>query len=314
MNARWLAGLAALMALLAAGSASAFCRATTCDPESEVCATDAQGCLKDGQEVFWASSCITVSVQAAGAPKHGIDFDATRRSVERAFESWMGASCPEGGSPSIQVVVDGPISCDESEYSSDKRNANIVMLREDAWPYAKASPDVLGFTRLRFNPDTGELYDADIELNAVTEPLSAEDQPDDAHVDLESLITHEAGHLLGLDHTRSEGATMEAGYEKGSIELRSLEADDVEGLCTIYPPSRQTATDSCEPRHGYSDQCAADQTEEPIDEPPGDTDDEATASEGCSVAPGSRPLAPLGLLLLVAALWAGRLAGRKAAA
>lgn len=253
-----------IAALLGARSASAFCRATTCDPSKADCEPNAAGCLTVGSSLYWASSCVTVSVQADGSASQQIDYDSAEGSVTRAFAAWTAASCT-GGKPSISVQVQGPISCDASEYNKDRGNANIVVFR-DEWPYV-GGEDALGLTRLRFNPDTGEIYDSDIEVNSVTELLSVGDPSPNA-VDLDSLLTHEAGHLLGLAHTREPLATMLSGYKLGSIELRSLAPDDIAGLCTIYPPTRKVSSTSCEPRHGYSDLCGVDQpVEAPVTSP-----------------------------------------------
>jgi hypothetical protein len=45
---------------------------------------------------------------------------------------------------------------------------------------------------------------------------------------------------LGLDHTQVEGSTMESEIAGGySGRLISLEPDDGDGLCSIYPPEPQ---------------------------------------------------------------------------
>ncbi len=119
--------------------------------------------------------------------------------------------------------------------------------------------------------------------------------PNVGQVDLDSLVTHEAGHLLGLAHTPDASATMFAGYRRGTIDLRSLEADDIAGLCAIYPPTRVASSSSCEPRHGYADRCGADQ---PAMNPP--PDDVSSESGGCSMAAGSNP--PFAPALGIAAL------------
>ncbi|HWZ87350.1 MAG TPA: matrixin family metalloprotease [Polyangiaceae bacterium] len=237
------------------------------------CMTDAQNCLTVGMPLFWASSCVTVSVQAAGAPKQHIDYNTALGSVTRAFAAWTSASCG-GAAPSISVAVNGPITCAASEYNSDRGNANIVVFREDSWPYV-GGQDALGLTRLRFDPASGEIWDSDIEVNAVDEPFSVGDATPGA-VDLDSLLTHEAGHLLGLAHnTQDQTATMYPGYQTGTISLRTLAKDDIAGVCAIYPPTRQASTSSCEPRHGYSDLCGADQPA-----PVTPADDQKTS--GCS--------------------------------
>ena len=289
----WLTLVLLLAALFDARQASAFCRATTCDPLKADCKPNAAGCFTVGFPVAWASNCISVYVQADGSVSQNIDYDAAEASVTRAFATWSSVDCT-GGKPSISIQVKGPISCDASEYSMDHKNANIVVFR-DPWPYV-GGEDALGLTRLRFNPDTGELYDSDIEVNAVTEPLSA-DGSDPNAVDLDSLLTHEAGHLLGLGHTRDTNATMFPGYKLGSVELRTPEADDIAGLCSVYPPTRHASSTSCEPRHGFSDLCAADQPALPPEASP----DPATSS--CSFSP--RRTSRMGLLILAALAVAG---------
>ena len=77
--------------------------------------------------------------------------------------------------------------------------------------------------------------------------------------DLASVLTHELGHFLGLNHSDITAATMETGYAATDDLRRSLEPDDIEGICAIYPPDRTVSSHSCEPRHGFSGQCGTDQ-------------------------------------------------------
>lgn len=294
--------LAVLLAVLnVTPRASAFCRATTCDPAdpSQGCTLDpATECLTSGAPLFWASSCLSISVQADGAPRAGIDYAAAEGSVQRAFDAWTSVTC-DGQPPSLRVKVSGPVACATSEYSRDHRNANIVMFRENEWPYEGAE-DALGLTRLRFDLDQtpGAIWDADVEINAVSEPLGmGTPKPDE--VDLDSLLTHEAGHVLGLAHTLDVAATMRAGYETGSVALRTLAADDIAGVCASYPPERKTTSSSCEPRHGFSELCGAEQPANmgPVDDP--GAEDEVTDSGGCSTtARHSRQGGPLATSVL----------------
>ncbi len=289
--------LAAALALLAPHRAHAFCGATSCNraDSSQHCTFDAHQCETSGFPLSWASSCVTFNVQKDAAASEGIDYDAFRGAVERAFATWSDARCESGDAPSLDIHVTGSVVCDTSEYNSTLGNANIVMFREESWPYA-GSEDALGITRLRFDPDTGELWDADIEINAVEGDFSV-GNPVTA-VDLDSVLTHEAGHALGLSHTTVMGATMRAGYTNDD-SMRTLEQDDIDGICAIYPPGRVAATSSCEPRHGFSELCAADQPEpEPEPEP------KAPAKDGgCAVsATGGAQSSPWAVLLGAGAL------------
>jgi hypothetical protein len=81
--------------------------------------------------------------------------------------------------------------------------------------------------------------------------------------DLEAVLTHELGHLIGLDHTPDFDATMFAGYEPGTIDQRTLEEDDLLAACDAYPGMR-TATCDPEPRGGLGDLCGGEGN--PVDE------------------------------------------------
>ena len=247
----------------------------------------------------WPSSCVSVSVQADGAPTQHIDYDAAAGSVTRAFAAWTNAACT-GGPPSITVDVKGPITCGTSEYNPNGGNANIVVFHEDEWPYPGGEDGVLGLTLLRFDPLSGDIWDSDIEVNAVGQPLSISSDSVPGTTDLDSLLTHEAGHLLGLGHTLDADATMFPDYKAGVISLRTLAADDIAGICSVYPPGRQASSSSCEPRHGYADLCGAEQPPLPTVDA---GSDDSTTSKGCAIALNpERAPASLGLALTVLGL------------
>lgn len=302
MSARLTTGFVALCSVLfVSQGAQAFCRTTTCDPNNpkEECEHDGNRCLITGVPLQWRSRCVTVGVHELGSPKLGFGFDDVAPVVEQAFATWLAADCGGGAGPSIEVNMLGPLECGLSEYNKQAANANIVLFREDDWPFVGAE-NAIALTTTRFDKLKGDLWDADIELNAVTELLSIGD-PVEGY-DLLSVLTHEAGHFLGLSHTLDETATMKLTYDptRDGTSFRDLADDDVNGICTIYPPDRRPATTSCENRHGFSEQCGADQ-------PPRDE------SEGCSVtSPGlARPSATLNMLALLAAACAARLARRR---
>jgi hypothetical protein len=147
-----------------------------------------------------------------------------------------------------------------------------------------------------YDPDTGEIYDADMEINA-TVPLSLGDPiPADGY-DLLSIVTHESGHFLGMAHSGDDQATMFAHYVQGTTTLRTLSSDDVSGLCSIYLPNGNRAVapsvvssgpvmeDPCDPtpRHGFSTQCAS---------PP---------SKSCAVSASAEPPGTAGGLVVLGA-------------
>jgi hypothetical protein len=299
-----LALAAVITTALVTPGASAFCRTTTCDPNdpSEHCEKDeSTGCLTTGYPLAWRSSCVGVGVHQMGSPQNGLSYDQVTGVVEQAFAAWMQADCG-GAGPSIDVQLMGAIECGLSEYNQKRANANVVVFREDVWPYVGAA-NAIGLTTTRFDTKTGDLWDADIELNGATQSLSIGDPI--TGDDLLSVLTHEAGHFLGLSHTFDGAATMRAIYDPthDGDSFRSLEQDDVNGICAIYPIGRTPTTTSCENRHGFSSQCGAEQ-------PPPEEEASGCSLNTRAVGAGSKAGSVPALLALCLAACA-RLARRR---
>jgi Matrixin len=109
--------------------------------------------------------------------------------------------------------------------------------------------NTLGSTRFKVNVNTGEIVTSDIFLNSIFQ-WSVASGGETNRFDVESILTHEIGHLLGLGHSalgetqpRSGGGRTVLGkravmfpiaYGPASIEDRTLEADDIAGITDIY--------------------------------------------------------------------------------
>jgi len=52
--------------------------------------------------------------------------------------------------------------------------------------------------------------------------------------DIQSAAAHEYGHALGLGHSTDTTATMDATIDVGTVNMRSIEADDIAGVQCIY--------------------------------------------------------------------------------
>jgi hypothetical protein len=273
--------------LFSAREASAFCRTMTCklppnwSPAPENCYPhewDVTGCptsMPPGAPVvpiWWRNACVSYDLQRSAT--RWADYSSVVSVLDAAFAKWTGSMCPPSPAGDTRVSIStanlGPVDCTKVEYNIyGGPNHNAIIFRDDAWPYNDAL-NTLGLTTVTFEPDTGELYDADTEING-TRPLSIGDPVPDGHYDLESILTHEMGHFLGLAHSADPDATMFASYNPGSTSMRVLKQDDVDGLCSIYPADMtrnvgatvasggSIPEESCNgptPRHGFTTQCA----------------------------------------------------------
>ncbi len=287
-----LAGLLAGLSLTAAAaSADAYCLTSACsnDIPGETCtpaaATDC------GTPLFWSPACLAVAVQRNASVQVGLD--TAESLVSQAFASWETVDCGAGEQPGIRVELYEAVSCDQQEYNQRGGNVNLVVFRDDVWPYVGAG-NTLALTTVTYNLDTGEIFDADLEINATANiQLTVSDA--NVQYDLLSILTHEAGHMLGMAHSKNEEATMKVEYQPGDVELRTLHADDAAGICAAYPPPDIETCDST-PRHGFKDSCG-----------PGPKETE----EGCSVGAGSSDHDPSWLALSWLALLAGRSQRRR---
>lgn len=237
----------------------AYCLTHTCDPKKEVCTFDTSACNVGGLPLFWASSVVTWDVQKDGSAKRNISADTLEELVDSAFKRWQNADCGGGLHPSVTLVDLGAVSCAKPEYNQSQPNANVITFHDAPWPYEDggAQTNTLALTTVFFNPKTGEIYDANVEINSdsVSDFVLQDSGP--GGIDLDAVLTHELGHFLGLSHSETHpSATMYTSYDP---EMVTLEKDDVEGICASLPPDRLTK-DSTQPRHGFSGDCAEPDT------------------------------------------------------
>ncbi len=116
---------------------------------------------------------------------------------------------------------------------------NVVLsFFEQDWPreLGDANGGVIAVTLLRFGRSC-TIIDAPIAFNGVgvrfTDQCNATGCAQ-GRTDLEGVATHEIGHLLGLDHSPLQSATMFYAYTGGN-GARSLHQDDQAGVCALYP-------------------------------------------------------------------------------
>ncbi|MBX3185766.1 MAG: matrixin family metalloprotease [Labilithrix sp.] len=232
---RALASLAVIVALLGAPqSAAAFCRRTTA-PE-----TTPDRCVDEGLPLFHRAQCLTY--QIVDRSRAGITAPQLSDAMARAFAAWTApnATC----TPGIALVELARATLAPGaamvEYRSDgAQNRNLVGFVEGAWPHGGMG-DTLALATLSFLTDSGEVLDADLEINGDV-PWSVDPSPATDAYDLVTALAHEAGHVLGLAHSPVATAVMFPSYTPGTTN-RVLDPDDAAGICAIYPDRLTRAT------------------------------------------------------------------------
>lgn len=228
--------LAPLLTLLP-GRAEAWCQSCTVSNTPSTCA---QPCFcptdsdPEARYIEWVMRRIDYSLEMDGSR------DLTRPEVEavfaRSFAKWTGLTCSEPLDFDVQLSsVDS--TTDVPDFEDSVNSLGFV----DDWTTRGHSPGAFALTTTWFRRSTGEIIDADMELNqqnwtfAICEETGCEETGTMPEVDLENTVTHELGHFFGLAHTESErNATMWACAEPGETLKRDLAPDDIEGMCEIY--------------------------------------------------------------------------------
>lgn len=262
---------AASVLLLPAGNALAFKRSSVPGANEG----SAGPCL------FWGTRELPFVLNQEGS--RDVPGDAEFSAARASFSAWTEAGCSD-----LSFADRGLTSSVAVGYMKDEPdNTNLVVWRESSCAKAapatdpcwqaggcnnkykcwEHSPEAIAVTTTTFSNKTGEIFDADIELNGsrfVFTVLESPPCPRNALVqkpptcvatDVANTLTHEAGHFLGLDHSEELEATMYRSAETGDLNKRTLHLDDLGALCSIYPRGAPTLTCVQERREVIGDGC-----------------------------------------------------------
>lgn len=153
------------------------------------------------------------------------------QAVQNSIQTWTGHSCSD-----LTLNYAGTTS----KTDIGKDSFNLIVWRETT-NWKNYDPSFVAVTSTSFFVYSGEIIDADIEVNGYDYTFSIAGQPNT--MDIQNTLTHEMGHCIGLadeyDIADYE-ATMYFQADYRETKKRDLSQDDINGLCTIYPAGAKT--------------------------------------------------------------------------
>lgn len=225
--------------------AAAFCRTTTCDANSQSCDTNDEGCVKTGVPVIWKTLPIVYRFYSGGSSK--LDDSKVRKAVKAAFATWEGVKCAHGNT-SVQFSQGEDITEDKPLTAKEASSAFGIYFRDDSWPHDDAN-ESLALTNQIYGDRFGDISYADIEVNTAENDFTFSNNDATQGIDFQSVMTHEAGHYLGLAHSLNDDSIMVPRYCQSSDRCQTIEAkrelsdDDVQAVCDVYPPGGPSVLD-----------------------------------------------------------------------
>jgi hypothetical protein len=177
-----------------------------------------------GDVVSWLANCRTFYMDPAGWP--GGRGEALTKAVSQSILVWDGVECSD-----LTVAYGGEVEALKAGYASCGNNRNEITFR-GSWSYMQ---EAVAYTTLTYLADDGTLVDADIECNLDDFELTLYPADNPQAMDLQSVLTHEMGHAVGLDHSADGDSTMYFSAPPGEVKKRTLSDDDRDGLCQLYP-------------------------------------------------------------------------------
>lgn len=185
--------------------------------------------------IRWLDSAMPIRYYVTNRDVPGVTAPQLQEATQRAFAAWGGVSAVNLGAQFGGFVSTNPLV-------SDGTSVVGFMARPDL-------DRVLGMAFFEYDTTTGVIHSSDVFLNT-TFDWSVAANGEAGRFDVQSVMTHELGHFLGLGHSAIGETEPAAGggrtilgkravmfpiaYPRGNIEDRTLEADDVAGISDVY--------------------------------------------------------------------------------
>lgn len=167
-----------------------------------------------GSEVHWVNTDITIGLDAS-APSRSVAPEGVREALKAAVEAWNEVA----ELPARFRVVAAPDPAVRVRFCRGKWTGDL---------------DDLGKAVFTADIRTGVVASATVEINECDRRFLAPDEAEDGRFDLQAVLTHELGHVLGLAHSDDANALMFP--RGGTAGIRTPKADDRAGVALVYGP------------------------------------------------------------------------------
>ncbi len=169
-----------------------------------------------GAALYWRQMPIEFSINPENP--FGLSEDEVEDAILTAAESW------EAVGAAIEFEYMGFTDTQEMGFDSE----NVIYFSE-LWDEG----DSKAAMTYNWSTEDGAIVAFDIGINAEDYEWTVEENG--AVMDIENVMAHELGHVLGLGHSDIDDlATMWESTEAGELIKRSLRPDDENGLFAVY--------------------------------------------------------------------------------
>ncbi len=183
--------------------------------------------------LFWHAIDVPLTMDAALTAD--VPAAAAQAALDASIATWNAVDCAY-----LKLTDAGTTTAPVIGYQRSGPNTNLVTWLESGWSQSALA---IAATLTTFECASGKLVDADVLFNGQGFTFSAAPIGVPATADIENTFTHELGHLVGFDHNPDPASTMFAEAAAGETAKRDLTADDVAGMCAVYPVGQEPELD-----------------------------------------------------------------------